>query len=133
MILVIWVTVLSALLIAGFEWDFQKVTRQKFSLWKRWLLPLPIFLFLASNLYGVLNLRAWLETHPNGLPIRYPENKVWHSDQFATAALSAMAVIPLFLCTRPILFGRIALVYWIAHFMWAFLVLLPLMLAACLT
>ena len=83
---------------------------------------------VGSNLDGVLSLQAWLETHPHGIAARYSENQAWNADRFATAGLLGAALIPFLLCRRPLQSVRIALIFWVGHLFWIFLVLAPLLL-----
>src|SRR5687768_9429755 len=93
----LFVTLPSVLLIRMIErWAEFFRAGASLSRWRRLLIPLPIVLFLVSNLDGIFSLLAYLETHPT-VPARYSENQAWNADRFAYAGAIAAVLLPFFL------------------------------------
>ena len=129
MLLTLWVTLLSMLLIVGLERFACRIRSSPLAAWQRWLIPLPLILLVGWNLDEVFNLQAWLETHPNGFPIRYTKNHAARdSIPFAGAAVICAVLIPFTLSNTFRKMGCIVPVFWCGYFLWNFFVLIPLML-----
>lgn len=84
--------------------------------WERLMIPIPIILLVAGNLDGAMSLMAFLESNPNSVPVRYPENQAWNADRLGYAAFAALALLPFVLVRwfSP----KFILEVWFAHIIW---------------
>ncbi len=96
---------------------------------KRVFIPLPIILLLVGNLDGVLSLDAYMQAHPDGVPIRYPGNKQWDADRFPILGFVFLGLQPFFL-GAPLVSRAVRLlpVTWVGHLIWMLFPYCPLLL-----
>jgi|GEM_PF-6987092 len=127
LIAVLLVVVLSTVLIRAVERDAEKVNGTRLPRGRRWLIPVPILLFLAANVDGVFSLLAYLESHPNAAPYRYSDHQAWSTDRFMIAGLVAVGLLPFLLVRRPYRFPMFVMRTWFVHLVW---VLIPFVLLA---
>jgi hypothetical protein len=93
-LLLLWNVALSLLLFRMLEAWAERVCGKRLSWWRRMLIPLPALLLYAANLDAVLSLSAWLDSHPQALPIRYVGNFEWSAGRFIDPAFLGLLVVP---------------------------------------
>ena len=93
-LLTLWVTSISMLLIVGLERNVCHIRGGPLAAWQRWLIPLPFILLVGWNLDGVFSLQAWLESHPHGRATRNPENQAWDTDRFFVLGKIGAGLVP---------------------------------------
>lgn len=98
-------------------------------LWRRLLIPLPIFFFLVANLDSVLSLLSYLNTHPGKMfAIRYDGNEAWNTDRFFYAGLFSVGLLPFVIASTPLNGVQLLPVVWMGHVIWMVFPFAPLLL-----
>jgi hypothetical protein len=125
----LFVSIPSVLLILIIERSAKRICGGAISWPRRYLIPLPIVLFLIANLDGVFSLLAYLETHPTAIPARYSENQAWDAERFFNLGIIAVAFLPFFLISKPYKSLGFIFLVWALHALWMLLSYFPLLLA----
>jgi hypothetical protein len=120
----------SLFLIRAIERSAERLSGARLSRWRRLLIPLPIVLFLAANLDGVLSLISYLHSHPGAVAVRDDGNLAWSTDRFFYAGFLALGFLPFVLAPTPLRGYSLFLVTWGGHTLWMFFPFAPLLLAS---
>ena len=123
MLLTLWVTLLSMLLIVGLERFACRIRSSPLAAWQRWLIPLPLILLLGWNLDDVLSLQAWSETQPIGFPFRVTGNGAWDTFRFFGLGFICAGLIPFTMSNTLRKMGDIVPLFWFGYFLWLIFVL----------
>ena len=121
-LLTLWVTSISMLLIVGLERNVCHILGCALAAWQRWLIPLPFILLMGWNLDGVFSLQTWLETHPHGRAARYSENQAWDTDRFFVLGEICAGLVPFAMPRKLRQLVRIVPLFCLFYFIWVFAV-----------
>jgi hypothetical protein len=126
----LFVTIPSTLLIWMIERSAERVRGGRLSRWRRLLIPLPIVLFLVANFDGILSFLSYTETHQSELPFRYSHHQAWSTDRFMYAGMIAAALVPFVLVRQPFKSLGFVLGVWAGYALWLMVPFVPLLLAS---
>ena len=124
------VAIPSVFLIRMIERSAERIRGGTLSMWRRFLIPLPIVLFLVANIDGVLSLLAYLDTHPGTLAARYSENQAWNADRFFYAGIVAAACLPFVLVAKAYKSPGFIFRVWAGQALWILVPYGPLLMAS---
>lgn len=100
-------------------------------LWRRLLIPLPIFFLLIANLDGVLSLLSYLNAHPEKMfAARYDTNQAWSTDRFFYASCFSIGLLPFVIAPTPFKGFLLLPIVWLGHAIWMMFPFAPLLLAS---
>ena len=125
-IITLWCIVVSLLFVLAIERYAGHIRRSPLAAWRRWSIPLPIFLLAGGNLDGVFCLEAYLKAHPGVISFRDAKTDAWHVDVLFSAGLLGMMILPLLLSQSLKDARHIAPSIWILFFAWVVLVWCPM-------
>ena len=143
-VLVVVGTILSLWVILAIERSAQRLTGAPLPRWRRLLIPLPIILFLAANLEGVLSSSAYAASHATTFT---RDSQAWATGRywFDLAGLSFLLLpfvldpllrrspltilrvllLPFVLAPPLRQRARLVVVVWGCHVLWLFFVFFP--------
>jgi hypothetical protein len=122
------VTVPTFFLLRHIQRTAESIYGEPLSRWSRLIIPIPIILFLAANLDGVLSFLAYTDQHPVAVWVRSSRYQAWNADRLFYLGLASLILLPFILDGHFSI--RLSLHVWIGHFLWLFFPLLPLALAS---